>query len=155
MVSLNRTIICNQLTTMDINEIRQRIEELAKEQKILEGNLQEAVVNAIQEIAQENPHQIKKSPAGFRMMTISASELFDKPWSFEFFNWEESASAILKYLANTPVTSWKKKLTDLLEESKGTVVELKKRGTIWPGITGIIKRTSIDRVFIEKVIEKI
>lgn len=140
---------------MELSEIRRRIEELAKEQKVLEGDLQEAMVKSIQEIAQENPHQVKKSPAGFRMMTIKSSELFDKPWSFEFFNWEESAAAILKYLANTPVTSWKKKLTSLLEESKGTVVELKKRGTIWPGVTGIIQRTPIDRRFIEKVIEKI
>ena len=139
---------------MDISEIRRRIEELAKEQKVLEGDLQEAMVNAIQEIAQENPHQIKKV-GGIKMMTISSAELFDKPWSFEFFNWEESASAILKYLANTPVSLWKKKLTDLLEESKGTVVELKKRETIWRGHTEIVKRTPIDRRFIEKVIEKI
>ena len=139
---------------MDISEIRRRIEELAKEQKVLESNLQDAMVNSIQEIAQENPHQIKKV-GGIKVMTISSVELFDKPWSFEFFNWEESASAILKYLANTPVTSWKNKLTSLLKESKGTVVELKKRGTIWPGCTGIIKRTPIDRRFIEKVIEKI
>ena len=139
---------------MDISEIRRRIEELAKEQKVLEGDLQEAMVNSIQEIAQENPHQVKKV-GGIRMMTIKASELFDKPWSFEYFNWEESAAAILKYLANTPVTSWKKKLTSMLEESKGTVVELKKRGTIWPGVTAIIQRTPIDRRFIEKVIEKI
>lgn len=140
---------------MDLTYIRRRISELSREKEMMEGFLQEAMVNAIQEIAQENPHQIKKSPAGFRMMTIKSSELFDKPWSFEFFNWEESAAAILKYLANTPVTSWKEKLTSLLEESKGTVVELKKRGTIWPGVTAIIQRTPIDRRFIEKVIEKI
>lgn len=138
---------------MDINEIRQRITELTKEKELLEGNLQEAMVWAIQEIGQENPYGIKKI-SGFKMMTISSSQLASKPWSMEFFNWEESAAVILKYLENTPATNWKKKLTDLLD-TKGSVVELKKRGMIWPGHTGIVQRTPIDRVFIEKIIERI
>ena len=138
---------------MDINEIRQRITELTKEKELLEGNLQEAIVSAIQEIAKENPYGVKKM-GGIKMMTISSSQLFNKPWSMEFFDWEESAAAVLKYLEKTPVTNWKQKLTDLLN-TKGNVVELKKRGVIWPGYTGIVQRTPIDRVFIEKIIEKI
>lgn len=138
---------------MDINEIRGRIAELTKEKELLEGNLQEAMVSAIQEIGQENPYEIKKM-SGFKMMTISSSQLASKPWSMEFFDWEASAAAVLKYLEKTPVTSWKKKLTDLLE-TKGDVIELKKRGKIWPGMTGIVQRTPIDRVFIEKIINKI
>ena len=138
---------------MDIDEIRRRIAELTKEKELLEGNLQEAMVSAIQEIGQENPYGIKKI-SGFKMMTISSSQLASKPWSMEFFNWEESAAAILKYLENTPATNWKKKLIDLLD-TKGSVVELKKRGMIWPGHTGIVQKTPIDRVFIEKIIERI
>lgn len=138
---------------MDINYIRRRIEELTKEKELLEGNLQEAMVSAIQEIGQENPYGIKKI-SGFKMMTISSSQLASKPWSMEFFDWESSAAAVLKYLEKTPVSNWKKKLMELLE-TKGDVVELKKRGMIWPGYTGIIQRTPIDRVFIEKIIEKI
>ena len=138
---------------MDINEIRRRIADLAKEKELLEGNLQEAMVSAIQEIGQENPYGIKKT-SGLKMMTIKSSQLMDKPWSFEFFDWEESANAVLKYLEKTPAINWKKKLTDLLE-TKGDVVELKKRGVIWPGYTGIVQRTPIDRMFIEKIIEKI
>ena len=138
---------------MKIEDIRRRIAELAKEKELLEGNLQEAIVGAIQEIAKENPYGVKKM-GGIKMMTISSSQLFNKPWSMEFFDWEESAAAVLKYLEKTPVTSWKQKLTDLLN-TKGNVVELKKRGVIWPGYTGIVQRTPIDRVFIEKIIEKI
>lgn len=138
---------------MDINYIRQRIAELTKEKELLEGNLREAMISAIQEIGQENPYGIKKI-SGFKMMTISSSQLASKPWSMEFFDWESSAAAVLKYLENTPAINWKKKLTDLLE-TKGDVVELKKRGIIWPGYTGIVERTPIDRVFIEKIIEKI
>ena len=138
---------------MKIEEIRRRIAELTKEKELLEGNLQEAMVSAIQEIGQENPYGVKKKD-GFKMMTISSSQLASKPWSMEFFDWEESAVAILKYLEKTPATNWKKKLTDLLE-TKGDVIELKKRGVIWPGYTGIVQRTPIDRVFIEKIIEKI
>jgi len=138
---------------MDIDEIRWHIAELTKEKELLEGNLQEAMVSAIQEIGQENPYGIKKT-SGFKMMTISSSQLASKPWSMEFFNWEESAAAILKYLENTPAINWKKKLTDLLD-TKDSVIELKKRGMIWPGHTGIVQKTPIDRVFIEKIIEKI
>ena len=138
---------------MEINEIRQRIAELTKEKDMLEGNLQEAMVNAIQEIGQENPYGIKKI-SGFKMMTISSSQLASKPWSMEFFDWESSAAAVLKYLEKTPAINWKKKLTDLLE-TNGDVVELKRRGIIWPGHTGIVETTPIDRVFIEKIIEKI
>lgn len=138
---------------MKIEDIRRRIAELAKEKELLEGNLQEAIVSAIQEIAKENPYGVKKM-GGIKMMTISSSQLFNKPWSMEFFDWEESAVAVLKYLEKTPVTNWKQKLTDLLN-TKGNVVELKKRGVIWPGYTGIVQRTPIDRVFIEKIIEKI
>jgi len=138
---------------MEINDIRQRIAELAKEKEMLEESLQEAMVSAIQEIGKENPHGIKKIN-GIKVMIINSSELFDNPWSMEFFDWEESANFVLKYLQGTPVTNWKKKLTDLLG-TNGKVVELKKRGIIWPGFTGIVQRTPIDRVFIEKIIEKI
>jgi len=138
---------------MEIEDIRQRIADLAKEKNILEENLQEAMISAIQEIAKENPYGVKKK-GGFKMMTISSSQLASKPWSMEFFDWEESAAAVLKYLEKTPATNWKQKLTDLLN-TKGDVVELKKRGVIWPVYTGIVQRTPIDRVFIEKIIEKI
>lgn len=138
---------------MDINYIRRRIAELTKEKNMMEGFLQEAMVSAIQEIGQENPYGVKKM-GGIKIMTISSSQLFNKPWSMEFFDWEESAAAVLKYLEKTPAINWKQKLTDLLE-TNGDVVELKKRGIIWPGYTGIVQRTPIDKVFIEKIIEKI
>ena len=138
---------------MEIEDIRRRIAELSNEKELLEGNLQEAMVSAIQEIAKENPYGVKRT-GGIKMMTISSSQLASKPWSMEFFDWEESAADILKYLEKTPVTNWKKKLTDLLE-TKGDVVELKRRGTYWPGMRGIVQRTPIDRVFIEKIIERI
>ena len=138
---------------MEINEIRRRITELTKEKELMEGNLQEAMVSAIQEIGQENPYGVKKI-SGFKMMTISSSQLTSKPWSMEFFDWEQSAAAVLKYLEKTPAVNWKQKLTELLN-TKNNVVELKKRGVIWPGVTGIVQRTPIDRKFIEKIIERI
>lgn len=137
---------------MDITYIRRRISELTKEKEMMEGFLLEAMTNAIYEIAKENPNQMKK--IGNHMMVINSSQLLGKVWSSEFFNWEESAAAVLNWLSGTPVTGWKKKLTDLLE-SKGDVVELKKRGKIWYDMTAIVQRTPIDRRFIEKVIEKI
>lgn len=138
---------------MDINYIRQRITELTKEKNMMEENLQEAMISAIQDVAKENPYGVEKKE-GFKMMTISSSQLFGKPWSMDFFDWKESTTAVLKYLEKTPAINWKKKLMDLLE-TNGDVVELKKRGIIWPGYTGIVERTPIDKMFIEKIIEKI
>jgi len=138
---------------MDINEIRQRIADLAKEKEILEESLQEAMVSAIQEIAKENPYGVKRVGKGIKMMTISSSQLCGN-WSMEFYDWEASADAVLKYLEKTPVTNWKKRLEELLE-SKGEVIDLKRRGTYWPGMRGIVQRTPIERKFIEKIINKI
>ena len=137
---------------MEIEEIRRRIAELTKEKELLEGNLQEAMVSAIQEITKENHYGVKK--IGKHMMSISLSQMTGRPWSPKFYDWEDSAKSVLKYLEKTPAINWKKKLTDLLE-TNGDVVELKKRGIIWPGYTGIVERTPIDRVFIEKIIERI
>ena len=137
---------------MDIIDIRRRIAELTKEKELLEGNLQEAMVSAIQEIAKENHYGVKK--IGKHMMSISLSKMVGSIWSPKFYDWEDSAKSVLKYLENTPAINWKKKLTALLE-TNGDVVELKKRGIIWPGYTGIVERIPIDKVFIEKIIEKI
>lgn len=138
---------------MEIDEIRRRIAELTKEKELLEWNLQEAMVSAIQEIAKENPYGIKKKD-GLKMMTISSSQLASKPWTMNFFDWEESAAAVLKYLEKTPIINWKKRLEELLE-SKGDVIELKRRGTGILGYRGVVQQTPIDRKFIEKIIEKI
>ena len=138
---------------MDINEIRKRLSELTQEKEMMEESLQEAMVSAIREIGRENPYDIKKT-SGFKMMTVSSSQLVGRPWSFATFDWEESAEAVMEYLKNTPAINWKKKLTDLLD-TKGDIIELKRRGKIWFGMTAIIWRVPVDRVFIEKIIEKI
>ena len=136
---------------MEINEIRQRIAELTKEKDMLEGNLQEAMVSAIQEISKENHYGVKKISK--HMMSISLSQM-SGIWSPKFYDWEDSAKSVLNYLSGTPAINWKKKLTDLLE-TNGDIVKLNKRGIIWPGHTGIVETIPIDRVFIEKIIEKI
>ena len=146
---------------MELNEIRQRIAELTKEKDMLEGNLQEAMVSAIQEISKENHYGVKKISK--HMMSISLSQM-SGIWSPKFYDWEDSAKSILNYLSGTPAINWKKsgtpainwkkKLTDLLE-TNGDIVKLNKRGIIWPGHTGIVETIPIDRVFIEKIIERI
>lgn len=137
---------------MELDEIRQRINELTKEKEMMEETLKEAMVSSIYEITKENHYGVKK--IGKHMMSISVSQMTGKSWSPKFYDWEDSAKSILNYLEKTPAINWKKKLTELLE-TKGDVVELKKRGIIWPGYTGIVERTPIDKVFIEKIIEKI
>ena len=138
---------------MKLEEIRTSIQELARETEMMQEELQKAMVEVIYESSKENPTTFKK--VSDHIMTISLSEISGKPWSPKFFDWEESAREVLKYLKGTPITGWKKKLEDLLQQSDRDVIELKKRGTIWPGMTGIIQRTPIDRRFIEKIMEKI
>jgi hypothetical protein len=138
---------------MNLNEIRQRIAELTKEKELLEENLKEAIISAIQEVAKENPYGVQKKN-GFKMMKVSCSRLLGKPWSVNFFDWEESAAAVLRYLEKTPAINWRKKLTEILD-AKESVIELKRRGTGILGYKGIIQQTPIDRKFIEKIIERI
>lgn len=137
---------------MDITYIRRRISELSREKEMMEGFLLEAMTQAILETANENPDKPKM--VGNHMMVISSQKLLGKPWSMEFMNWEESAKAILNYLSGTPAMNWKQKLTDLLK-TDAEVIEFKKRGKIWYDMTAIIQRTPINRLFIEKIIEKI
>lgn len=137
---------------MEIDEIRRRITELAEEKKNLEESLLDAMTKSILETANENPDKPKM--VGNHMMVISSRKLLGKPWSMEFMNWEESARAILNYLSGTPAINWKQKLTDLLK-TDAEIIELKKRGKIWYDMTAIVQRTPINRLFIEKIIEKI
>ena len=110
------------------------------------------MTQAILETANENPDKPKM--VGNHMMVISSQKLLGKPWSMGFIHWEESARAILNYLSGTPAMNWKQKLTDLLKTDE-EVIELKKRGKIWYDMTAIVQRTPINRLFIEKIIEKI
>jgi len=137
---------------MELEEIRRRIDELTKEKEMMEETLKEAMVSSIYEITKENHYGVKK--IGNHMMSISLSQMVGRPWSPKFYDWEDSAKSILKYLENTPAINWKKKLTDLLE-TNGEVVEIKRRGMIWPGHTGIVEITPIDKMFIKKIVEKI
>lgn len=137
---------------MELTEIRRKIEDLTKEKEKMEKYLRDEMVAVILETSKENYHGIKKVSA--HLSVINSSQVFGRSWSLEFFNWEESANTILKYLSNTPVMNWKQKLEDLLK-AEGDVIKLKRRGTIWPGVTAIVQRTPIDRVFIEKIVERI
>ena len=137
---------------MELEEIRQRINELAKEKEMMENALKEAMVNIIYEVAKENHYGVKK--IGGHMCSISLSQMSGKPWSPQYYDWEDSAKSILNHLSGTPAINWKKKLMRLLE-TKGDVVEIKKRGMIWPGYTTIVERIPIEKVFIEKIIERI
>lgn len=137
---------------MELEEIRRRINDLAKEKEMMEHELKEATVNVIHEVARENHYGVRNT--GGHMSVISLSRMSGKPWSPKYYDWEESAESILDHLSSTPTINWKKKLMRLLE-TKGDVVELKKRGMIWPGYTTIVERIPIDKIFIEKIIERI
>lgn len=137
---------------MELEEIRRRINELAKEKEMMENALKEATVNTIYEVAKENHYGVKKT--GGHMRSISLSQMSGKRWSPKYYDWEDSAKSILNHLSDTPAINWKKKLMRFLE-TKGDVVELKKRGMIWPGYTTIVERIPIEKVFIEKIIERI
>ena len=140
------------MANMDITYIRRRISELSKEKEMMEGFLQEAMTKSILETANENPDKLKM--IGNHMMVISSRKLLGNPWSPKFYDWEDSVKSIMNYLSGTPVINWKKKLMELLE-TNGDVVELKKRGIIWPGHTGIVEKIPIDKVLIEKIVDKI
>ena len=137
---------------MNIQDIKLRIYELSEEKALMENLLKEEIINIIYEVAKsDHDHNMRKISKNISI--ISYSHMIGSSWSSIFHSWEKQADDLLNYLANTPIIGWKKKLTDMLD-TKGNV-EIKKRGYIWPGVTGIVDRIPIDREFVEKIIERI
>lgn len=132
-----------------IKEIQQEITNLERLRSELEDKLSQAVISALESVAQEHPmHRISK-----HCYIINYSDLIGNPWNFEFYDWEASVKVCLDYLKDKSPTSWIESLNKKLHEKDTGPVEFT-RIKYCCGIKSTIK-IPVSRVFLEKVIEEL
>lgn len=137
---------------MEINEIKNRLTEIRQESQILEEKWRECIVNVITDVSKENYHNIHKISE--HIYIIKHSEMIGNPWSVSFYNWEESAKVVLKFLSNKDVTKWKQILEEKLEKCNSNKVEFEECRVNKYGYK-VTYKIPINKNFIEKIVEKI
>lgn len=136
---------------MEVKSILKRFDDIADELKELEAALVVAITEAINEVAKENPHNIRK--VSKNIFIINSSELLGNPWNPSYYDWEASGKVVLEYLQGKDVKKWKSLLQEKLDKSKGKIVEFEKKAYC----SGYVytNKTPIERVFIEKIVSKL
>lgn len=136
---------------MEVKNILKRFDDIANELKELETELVLAITEAINEVAQENPHNIRL--VSKNIFIIKSSELCGNPWNPSYYNWGESGKVVLDYLQKKDVKKWKTILQEKLDKSKDNSIDFE--NTITIGGRTWINKTPIERVFIEKIVSKL
>lgn len=136
---------------MEIDEIRSRIDEMAREMAIMEEKLTEAITNAVYEASKENPKKPRRISKN--IVIIRFSDLIGKPWNYEFHDWEKSAEVVLDYLKDRPAKKWKELLQNKLKSSNGDIVYFDK--TIYCRWFKKKLSTPVNALFIERIIQKL
>lgn len=134
---------------MNASEIRERMAQLLDEHKALEHKLKAALVDAINEVAQESP---KAKRISKYIVIVNASDLVGNPWNAEFYDWQASAKVVLDYLNGKPIYDWKSLLESKMADAKRGVVEFKKHSTCMGYKTTYTIPISKD--FVEKIVAK-
>lgn len=137
---------------MEYGEIKKKISELLAEQKMLEGQLLEAITSAIKETAKESP--TKRKVLSRNAYVIRLSDMEGSVWSPSFYDWEKTAEVVIEYLKGSNPSEWKDKLDAKLAEAKNGTITFKKY------IGSCFGQKSYDNIpvselFIKKVIEKL
>ena len=140
---------------MDIREIQNKIEELARQKGILEKQLTDAIVEAIRVVAKENPNPPRKISQ--HMCIIHFSDLIGNPWKIEFYDWEIAAEFVIDFLSNKPSDKWKSLLEAELKRAVMNSVPFKRNVATKGYYVSYSSQisTPINRKFIEKIIERI
>lgn len=110
---------------MDIKDIKNNLNLLLQKKVELEKQLNTAMVDVINKIAEENnPHKIKRLTSN--IFIINSSELLGNPWNANYFDWKASAKVLLEFLQSKPIERWKTLLEEKVKENKGNIVYIKK-----------------------------
>ena len=140
---------------MNIREIQNKIEKLARQKGILEKQLTDAIVEAIRAVAKENPNPPRKISQ--HMCIIHFSDLIGNPWNIEFYDWEIAAEFVIDFLSNKPSNKWKSLLEAELKRAVMNSVPFKRNVVTKRYYISYSSQisTPINRKFIEKIIERI
>lgn len=136
---------------MEVKNILKRFDDIAEELKRLEAELAKAITEAINEVAKENPHNIRR--VSKNIFIIKSSELCGNPWNPSYYDWAASSNVVLEYLQGKDVKKWKSLLQGKLDNTKGKIIEFEKK-TYYNGYV-YTNKTPIERIFIEKIVSKL
>ena len=136
---------------MEVKNILKRFDDIAEELKRLEAELVKAITEAINEVAKENPHNIRR--VSKNIFIIKSSELCGNPWNPSYYDWAASSNVVLEYLQGKDVKKWKSLLQGKLDNTKGKIKKKKKK-TYYNGYV-YTNKTPIERIFIEKIVSKL
>lgn len=136
---------------MEVKAILKRFDDISNEIKELEVELVLAITKAINEAAQENPHNISR--VSKNIFVINSSELCGNPWNPSYYDWVASSNVVVEYLQGKDVKKWKSLLQEKLDKANGKIIEFEKKAYC-KGYAYTTK-TPIERIFIEKIVSKL
>lgn len=130
-----------------IKQIEQELLDLKKQKEILEEKLIDAISASLLKVAQSNPMQ----RIGKNCFVVCFSEVIGNPLTPSFYDWEQSAKIILKFLKNKPAEEWIQALITKLEDSpekQPVIFEYKKQ------FNGVLytEKIPVSRSFIEQIV---
>lgn len=131
-----------------IAELKDEIERLKAQTDELQTKLRESIYNAMLKVSRESETARKK--VGDKMFTVKHSDMIGNVWNPEFYDWEQAAECVYKYLEHKDADKWIDILKEKLEESKD------KTNVVFDMQLGVRRlRIPINYKFIELIIEEI
>jgi hypothetical protein len=134
-----------------IAEIRNRMEELLRQKEMLDAELGDAMVAAINDVAKENPNALKRTAKNVYVMNFS--DFVNKPWNATYFDWEKSAEFIINFLKDKPKNEWCDVLGELLKKGNDDSIYFDKAYHV--NGYRYVNRQPISRRFIELIIQRL
>ena len=134
-----------------IKELTQKIIELNKQKLGLESKLAEVIKSVIDEVAEENRHQIQRVAPN--IFVIKVSKMIANPWQPQFYDWKMSAGIVMEFLRTRSASTWKQELQRKLDESSTINVVFEKTTRL----NGVLYKDKyyVDTEFIKKIISKL
>lgn len=132
------------------NQIIADIEMHKNKLRFLEKQLEEYSLHQIADVAESKiiPRVTN------HIFVIKFSDMIGRPWNPEFYYWKMSAKIVIKFLQPHPVTEWKERLVDKINNSKQEHVVEFERVVSCAGVR-CKHKIPVDKDFIQKIIERL
>lgn len=97
-----------------VQGITEELALLEKKKQELEATIEMIVNEAIARAAKTKP----MNRIGKHCFLVKFSEIVGHPWAPYYYDWEQSAEVVKRFLKNKPRTEWKSALQKKLDETK-------------------------------------
>ena len=136
-----------------MNTLSQELKDLEARRNEIISKMKDIAKNNVIEASKENTNIEKRLSKN--CFTVKFSTISEKGWSPKTLDWEACVDDVITYLNKFPVQDWKDVLIKKMNESKGKTVPFTRRLKTFYG--GYVTDTicTVDKDFLEKIIEKI